>query len=203
MSEEKFESAARELRWATRLAPHFVFAHYELGRALLALDRHPEAATALTTCRDVILSLNEPDVMAADRLAQGAIYGNPYAHMLGHAPPGALIQLRARQSLRNLSHRSGDGKARVPAEVYLALGSAHYHQGHLVEAESAYRSAIAENHDLGPAHNNLAAICMQTGRLDEAQREVQAAEAAGFVVNGRLKRDLELRAMTARAAEAN
>ena len=91
----------------------------------------------------------------------------------------------------------------MPAEVYLALGSAHYHQGLMADAENAYRSAIAEDPDLGPAHNNLAAICMQTGRLDEAQREIEAAEQAGYTVSSRLKQDLERRARTARAPGTN
>jgi Flp pilus assembly protein TadD len=91
----------------------------------------------------------------------------------------------------------------VPAEIYLALGSAHYHQGHVVEAETAFRSAIAADPGLGPAHNNLGAICMQTGRLDEARREIEAAEAAHYVVSARFKQDLELRTKTARGAEAN
>lgn len=202
MSEENFEAAARELRASTRRAPAFVLAHYELGRSLMALDRYPEAAASLTTCRDLILSLDQRDLTAADQLAQSAWQTNPYAHY-SSVPIGQMILLRARQNLRNLASRSGEGRARVPAEVYLALGSALYHQGHVVDAESAYRSAIAEDPGLGPAHNNLAAICMQTGRLDEAQREIEAAEKAGYVVSERFKGDLERRTRTARGAEAN
>jgi len=196
MSEEKFEAAARELGASTRLAPGFALAHYELGRSLMALDRHPEAVSSLTTCRDLILSLDTPDLLRADQVAQSAWQRDPYAHYSA-VPLGQIIKLRARQTLRSLSERSGEGEARVPAEVYLALGSAYYHQGLVADAEEAYRSAVAEDPDLGPAHNNLAAICMQTGRLDEARREIEAAERAGYVVSSRFKQDLERRAGTA------
>jgi hypothetical protein len=44
---------------------------------------------------------------------------------------------------------------------------------------------------MGEAHNNLAVVCMLTGKLDEAQIEMKAAEASGFRVNPRFKEDLE------------
>jgi tetratricopeptide (TPR) repeat protein len=202
MNEESFEAAARELRASTRLAPAFILAHYELGRSLMALDQYPQAAASLATCRDLILSLDTPDLLRADQLAQSAWQTSPFAHF-SSVPVGQLILLRARQNLRSLSERSGEGKPRVPAEVHLALGSAYYHQGLVAEAEEAYRSAVAEDPALGPAHNNLAAICMQTGRLDEARREIEAAEKAGYVVSSRFKQDLERRAGTARAPGTN
>ena len=46
------------------------------------------------------------------------------------------------------------------------------------------------NGKLGQAHNNLAVICMLTGRLDEAEAEVKLAERNGFRVNPRFKDDL-------------
>ena len=42
------------------------------------------------------------------------------------------------------------------------------------------------------AHNNLAVVCMMTGRLDEARKEITAAEEAGFMVAQRFKNALAL-----------
>jgi Flp pilus assembly protein TadD len=60
-----------------------------------------------------------------------------------------------------------------------------------VDAEREYREAIKANSRLGEAHNNLAVICLLTGRLDEAEKEMKAAEKSGFVVSPRLKDDLK------------
>jgi tetratricopeptide (TPR) repeat protein len=202
MSEENFEAAARELRVSTRLAPAFILAHYDLGRSLMALDQYAQAAASFATCRDLILSLDTPDLLRADQLAQSAWHSDPYAHYSG-VPLGQVIQLRAQRTLRSLSERTAEGEARVPAAVYLALGSAYYRQGLVAAAEEAYRSAIAADPDLGPAHNNLAAVCMQTGRLEEARQQIEAAERAGYVVSRQFKQDLERRAELARVPGTN
>ena len=42
----------------------------------------------------------------------------------------------------------------------------------------------------GEAHNNLAVVYLQTGRYDEAEKAVKAAEKTGFKVNPMLKEDI-------------
>jgi Flp pilus assembly protein TadD len=61
------------------------------------------------------------------------------------------------------------------------------------EAEREYRAALRADGSFGEAHNNLAVVLMMTGRLDEAQRHLDSAEAAGFAVDPRFKRDLAAR----------
>jgi len=81
----------------------------------------------------------------------------------------------------------------APAEVSLALGSAYFRSGQLEPAEHAYRDAIKASGKMGEAHNNLAVLCMLTGRFEEAEREIKAAEKAGFPVSPRFKDDLKQR----------
>jgi Flp pilus assembly protein TadD len=42
-------------------------------------------------------------------------------------------------------------------------------------------------------HNNLAVVCMLTGRYDDAEKEIQLAEKNGFRVNQGLKDDVKAR----------
>ena len=42
----------------------------------------------------------------------------------------------------------------------------------------------------GEAHNNLAVVYLETGRYDEADKAVKAAEKVGFRVNPMLKEDI-------------
>jgi Flp pilus assembly protein TadD len=79
---------------------------------------------------------------------------------------------------------------RIPAELSLALGSAHFRRGEREPAEESYRAALRTNNGLGAAHNNLAFICMITGRLDEARKHLRQAEEAGFRVDPGFKKDL-------------
>jgi Tfp pilus assembly protein PilF len=79
----------------------------------------------------------------------------------------------------------------VPAYVSLSLGSAYFRSGNLAEAEKYYREAIATDPKAGEAHNNLAVVYLETGRASEAEKEVQAAEKAGFKVHPQLKADIQ------------
>jgi len=61
----------------------------------------------------------------------------------------------------------------------------------MADAEREYRAAIAVDPKLGEAHNNLAVVCMLTGRFADAEQEIKAAEKSGFRVNPQLKEDLQ------------
>ena len=82
--------------------------------------------------------------------------------------------------------------------MLLALGSGYFRNGDRDAAEAQWRAAVDANPKLGEAHNNLAVICMQTGRFDEALQELTLAEKAGFKVNPQFKADLKERAKTKR-----
>jgi Flp pilus assembly protein TadD len=83
--------------------------------------------------------------------------------------------------------------ARPPGEVSLALGSAYFRNGQLEDAEREWKVAIGTNSSLGEAHNNLAVVYMMSGRFDEAEGSIAAAERAGFRVNPQFKQDLKSR----------
>ena len=79
----------------------------------------------------------------------------------------------------------------VPAFVSLALGSAYFRAERLADAETAYKSAILADPTVGEAHSNLAVVYLETGRAADAEREVKAAEKAGYRVNPQLKDDID------------
>jgi Flp pilus assembly protein TadD len=80
-----------------------------------------------------------------------------------------------------------------PPGVTLALGTALFQTGAIAEAEAAFRAVLARDPQSGDAHHNLALVCTVTDRLDEAEREMTAAEKTGVPVNPRLKQELERR----------
>jgi len=75
--------------------------------------------------------------------------------------------------------------------VLLSLGSAYFRSGDATAAETEWKAAIDVNPKLGEAHNNLAAIYVQTGRAREADAQIKSAEKAGFRVNPQLKEDVK------------
>jgi len=207
MEREDFEAAVRRFAAATELDPGYVLAYYSLGQAHMALKHYAEAATAYETCRDVIRhesSLDQRAQADADRKRRDAInelkealerLRRTEAARPGSTRPGADIAIEQRIRLLEQANLKGaDRQVRVPAELWLALGSARFRLGHMDRAEQAYREAIRADARLGAAHNNLAVICMMSGRYDEARQHVKAAEDAGFPVSPQFKADLEARA---------
>jgi tetratricopeptide (TPR) repeat protein len=209
MLSEAFEQAAREFKTATELDPSFVLAYYSLGQARMALKRYPEAVEAYTTGRDLIVreaSLDRRAKADMDRRRRDEIQEMEDSLVrlrMGHikgATQGQQIALEQRISvLKDQQMRGDDGRVRVPAELSLGLGSAYFRLRQLEPAEQNFRAAIAVDGKLGAAHNNLAVICMLSGRFDEAAREIQAAEKAGFTVSPQFKHDLKQRQDVAKA----
>jgi tetratricopeptide (TPR) repeat protein len=207
MGRESFEKAVAEFRTATGLDPDFVLAHYSLGQALMALNRHQEALDAYTAAREAIVAashLNQKDRAALERDRRDQI--NELQESLQFVRSGKIkgtggattaLETRIEQQLdqlREAEQRDAETGPRIPAELSLALGSAHFHLGQLEDAEREYRAAIRTKGSLGAAHNNLAVVCMMSGRYEEARTEIRAAESAGFFVSPGLKDELETRA---------
>ena len=94
---------------------------------------------------------------------------------------------------RRLRKRGGDEPQPTPHWLSFALGSAYFRAGDLAKAEQEYRAALEQKSDLGEGHLNLAVVCMLTGRLDEAEKEVALAEKAGLKVPQGLKDDIRKR----------
>jgi Flp pilus assembly protein TadD len=114
--------------------------------------------------------------------------------MKGAGEGSAAVQQLERRldDLKRLRQdRDRVGRSPVPAEVSLALGSAHYRNGQAPDAEREWVAAVTANPRLGEAHNNLAVIYMTTGRKKEAEEAVKAAERGKFRVHPQLKADIQ------------
>ena len=114
------------------------------------------------------------------------------------APPSARTQDQMRQLMERRQRvqdaLSGGSmlslESTVPPWVSLALGSAYFRAEQFADAEREYKAAIAADSKSGEAYSNLAVVYLQTGRYDEAEKAVKAAEKAGFRVNPMLKEDI-------------
>jgi Flp pilus assembly protein TadD len=208
MLEEAFEAAVGEFQTAVKLDPDFTLAHYALGQSLMVLDRYDEALAAFTAARDVITRQSHLDQQQRAEMEQARrdeIRGleeslqrirSGQMKMEGTMHLQVPIEDRLR-FLREAEQRGVENEPRVPAELSLALGSAHFRLGQIAEAEYSYRSAIRTDGDLGAAHNNLAVVLMMTDRFEEARRQIREAERVGFRVSPAFKEDLESRAALA------
>lgn len=57
----------------------------------------------------------------------------------------------------------------------------------MVDAERAYKGAIAADARVGEAHSNLAVVYLEMGRYKEALAALEAAKRTGFKVNPQLE----------------
>ena len=64
-------------------------------------------------------------------------------------------------------------------------------QGIEVLINLGHRGAAGADPKTGEAYSNLAVVYLQTGRFDEAEKAVKAAEKTGFKVNPMLKDDIK------------
>ena len=196
---EKYEEAAMEFQKAVSIYPSFVLAHYGLGQSHMALKRYDEAVTAFTAARDAyykMASMKMDDRLNALDASQRALDG--YRNLTGiegggRTGKGIAERLNVLRDLEQVK-KLDDGNPEPPPEISLALAGAWFRSGNLAEAEKENKNALKAKPDYGQAHNNLAVLYMMGGRLPEAQAEVAAAEKAGFIVNPKLKDELEKRA---------
>ncbi len=204
MSRERFEQAARSFEFAVEVDPTFDMAFYMLGRAHMALKNYVLAIRALSTCRELHLA-------EASRVFQDGQDANGLRRERIMELEGFIRELeqrtqtdRVREQIRQFRERIRQLQApsldaglqridAVPAYVWLSLGSAYFRSGNLAEAEKAYVAAVAADSKIGEAHNNLAVVYMETGRYDEAESAVKAAEKAGMHVPQALKDEIRRR----------
>ena len=199
---EDLDKAAAAFGEATEIDPSFEMAHYMLGRTNISRKKYAEAAAALTKCRDLYVAragrqftnAQEAQRYRRDRLSEidEVIRGYQGAPATGQTAE-ALRQLNEQRRQINDAIQQGMNitiDASVPAYVWLSLGSAYFRMGRMPDAERAYKATVEVDPKSGEAHNNLAVVYLTTGRIDEAERAVQAAEKAGFRVNPGLKDEI-------------
>ena len=201
MHAEQWDKAEAEFKAAAKLEPTLEMAHYGLGQVYMNTKRFPAAVTAYLACRDAFVAntalLATHDLAARRQLDDQIqvledektlmVTGRVKA-MLSGGPAELDRRISEMRSARFHDEKAMPG---IPAWISIALGSAYFRTGAMVDAEREYRATLAVEPKLGEAHNNLAVVCLLTGRYPEADDEIKAAEKAGFRVNPQLKADLK------------
>jgi len=211
MRNEQFDAATKSFEAAIDIDGTFDMAHYMLGRTHLARKQYTAAVYALERCRNLhraqaterFSNKQEGQRLRRERLAEldRLIEETQAAASL---PANATRRFSLLEQVRQYQERKRqiqdlDRNAdltpaqQVPAYVSLSLGSAYFRAGKVPEAEQAYLATVAADPKVGEAHNNLAVIYMETGRLDEAEKAVKAAEKTGLRVNPALKEEIKKR----------
>jgi tetratricopeptide (TPR) repeat protein len=148
----KHREAAQLLMAAIKAKPGVAAFHYELGRAMKALEEPARAVTCFRAAIDLepamadahvdlasaLLALGDPD--AAERSARAAIALEPQS-------TAALVN----------------------------LGAALAGQNRLAEAADSYRAALAADTSCVAALVNLSGVCLRLGDLDEARHSIERA----------------------------
>ena len=201
MATERFEEAVAEFKAAIQLDPLLTLAHYRKGQAHMALKEYAQAEHAFIACREAHETLaglqlsnrEEVERRRADEIDQ---LQNELALINSgqnkNPNPGRPQQIQQRIAELERNRRKGGSEApALPPEVSVSLGSAYFRQGKMDLAEKEWKTAASANPKLGEAHNNLAALYLITQKLDDAEKEIQLAEKAGYHVHPRLKDDIK------------
>ncbi len=205
MSSEKWESAAKAFQNAIDIDPTFEIPHYGLGRARMALKNYTGAVDAYVRCRDLyraqagrqFTNQQEAQRYRRDRLTE--IDEQIQQIQSGPQTVARIDLLRqwqnTRRDVQEALQRGGDTSIEsvVPAWLSLALGSAYFRSGQMTDAEREYKAAIAVDSRAGEAHNNLAVVYLETGRIADADASIRAAKKAGFKVNPQLEQAIKER----------
>lgn len=203
MTAESWESAAKYFQNAIEIDPAFEIPLYGLGRANMALKKFPAAVAAYSRCRDLYraqagkIFTNQQDAQRyrRDRLVE--IDEQIRQIQVGPQTVARADMLRqwqnTRRDVQEALQRGGDASIEsvVPAWLSLALGSAYFRSGQMSDAEREYKATIAADSRAGEAHNNLAVVYLETGRIREADASLRAAKKAGFKVNPQLEQAIK------------
>lgn len=211
---EAFEAALKAFQQAVEIDPSFDMAYYMLGRTHMAMRNYVPATVALSRSRDLFQAdstrqftnkqqrqqLTRDRIRDLDQLIENTLRAADLpANVTRRYSMLQDVRLYEERK-RQLQDRDRDDALQsttaVPAFVSLALGSAYFRSGKLQEAEQAYLATIAVDPKVGEAHNNLAVVYMETGRYDQAEKSVKAAEKAGLKVQQALKDEIKKRKST-------
>jgi len=164
LAAEQFEKAVDAFSSAVAKDNLLSGAYYGMGQAYMNLRRFSDAAKAYAGCIEALRTLNtlqQTNQFDVDKRREEEI--RTLKTILSD-PRGIRgpTYTQMEQHLRDLENqrRTIGGAFRPPAEVLLALGSAHFKNGERDAAEQEWKAATEANPKLGEAHNNLAVIYM-------------------------------------------
>lgn len=208
MRVEAWPDAVQAFEKAIDIDPRFEDAYYSLGRAQMQLKKFAQAVGSYTKCRDLYQEQAGRQFATrqdAQRFRQDRITEiDESIRQLQQGPQTPTAQDRLRQ-LHEQRREAAEDLSRghnvsvqntVPAFVSLALGSAYFRMSNLAAAETEYLAAIAADGKSGEALSNLAVVYMETGRLNDAEKSLRAAEKTGFKVSPALKDEIAKRKKT-------
>ena len=208
MRAEAWEKAVKSFQDAVEIDPNYELAYYMLGRANMPLKRYAQAIAAYSKCRDLYQAQagkQFSNAQEAQRARSNMLTElDDMIRQVQAAPPSARTQEQMRQ-LQDRRQRVQDAlsggsisslESTVPPWVSLALGSAYFRAERFDDAEREYKATVAADSRAGEAHNNLAVLYLQTGRYEDAEKAVKAAEKTGFRVNPMLKEDIAAKRKT-------
>jgi tetratricopeptide (TPR) repeat protein len=202
---EAWAQAVAAFKQALDIDPSFEMGYYGLGRAYLGLRQYNDAAAALVKCRDLYAAQSgrrfataqeaqryrRDQMMELDEIIRQYQTGPQTARM-----SETVRQLAERKRLLQEAISRGNDlniDNTVPAYVSLSLGSAYFRSGRLTDAEREYKATVAADPKSGEAFSNLAVVYLETGRVEDADKAVKAAERTGFRVHPGLKDDIKRR----------
>jgi tetratricopeptide (TPR) repeat protein len=203
MRSEQWEKAAADFQRAIDIDSTFEMAYYALGRTMMPQKKYVQAAASLAKCRDLyreqagrqFSNQQELQQYRRDRIAEldEVIRQNQQGAQTVRSAETIRQLTESRRLLQeNLLRGSNVSmEMSVPSFVSMALGSAYFRLGRLADAEREYKATIEVDSKTGEAHSNLAVVYLETGRYDEAEKAVKAAEKTGFKVNPMLKDDIK------------
>lgn len=158
LERHNFSRVAEFSREMTRIAPEDAWNWGTLGDALMELGRYDEAAAALQK----MVSL-KPDLSSYNRAAW-------YRFVAGDVE-GALQAMK-------LAVSAGSGSGESTAWCLVELGHLYFKTGGMVEAERAYRAALAAFPGYHAAHFGLGRVEAAQGKLKDAIQDVRRAQAS-------------------------
>jgi tetratricopeptide (TPR) repeat protein len=199
MSSERFDKAAEAFTAAIEKDQLLTVAHYQLGQAHMSLKQFASAIQAYKGCLQAMETLHhleqsskfEVDKQREQEIRELRSEMDSLNQIKTLGPLKRAVIEQRLQDLQLQRTSSIGGPFRPPAFVMLALGSAHFRSGDRAAAAAEWQAAVDANPKLGEAHNNLAALYLMSQKLDDAEKELELAEKAGYHVHPRLKDDIK------------
>jgi tetratricopeptide (TPR) repeat protein len=203
---EAWEQAAESFKAAIEVDPTFEMAHYMLGRTRMAQKKFAEAAVAYEKCRVLYQQQSGRQYANAQERQRSRDTRLREIDEVIRSYQSSAQTMQVQDAIRQLQNQRRDieeamsrGNSTmtlslaIPAYVSTALGSAYFRMGNLASAEKEYKAAIEADAKSGEAYSNLAVVYMETGRLEDAEKSVKAAEGVGFRVHPQLKEEIKNR----------